>query len=144
MPLPLRLTVKQKTRLGAWHFIPATGELRWSDEAFHIHQIEPGHQPRPEESINFYLPEYRPIITEAFRRACREGVSYDLTLEIETPKGHRRWVRTIGWPVMRDGRVVKLSGAFQDVTEARFGQEALRERRSHPQPDEPVDKAGPA
>ena len=85
---------------------------------------------------SFYLPEYRPIIAEAFRRACQEGVSYDLTLEIVTAKGNRRWVRTIGWPVMRDGRVVKLSGAFQDVTEARLGQEALRARgaRRHDSP----------
>ena len=69
--------IAQKTRLGAWHFIPATGELRWSDETFRIHEVAPGHQPRPEESIGFYLPEYRPIIAEAFRRACQAGVSYD-------------------------------------------------------------------
>ncbi|HRD49241.1 MAG: PAS domain-containing protein [Candidatus Competibacter sp.] len=128
--------ITQKTRLGAWYFIPATGELRWSDETFRIHEIALGHQPQPEQSMSFYLPEYRPIIAEAFRRACQEGVSYDLTLEIATAKGNRRWVRTIGWPVMRDGRVVKLSGAFQDVTEARLGQEVLRERsaRHHESP----------
>ncbi len=121
--------IAQKTRLGAWHFIPSTGELRWSDETFRIHEIDLNRQPRPEEFIGFYLPEYRPIIADAFRRACHEGISYDLTLEIETAKGHRRWVRAIGWPVMREGQVVKLSGAVQDVTEARLGQEALRERR---------------
>ena len=120
--------IAQKTRLGAWHFIPATGDLRWSDETFRIHELDPDHQPRPSESIGFYLPEYRPIINEAFRRACQDGIPYDLTMEISTAKGNRRWVRTIGWPVTRDGRVVKVSGAFQDITEARLGQEALRER----------------
>ncbi|NJM11333.1 MAG: hypothetical protein HC889_05070 [Synechococcaceae cyanobacterium SM1_2_3] len=53
-------------------------------------------------------------------------------------------VRTIGWPVTRDGRVVKVSGAFQDITEARLGQEALREREREARRNELRRAARPA
>ncbi len=121
-------TLKETTRLarvGSWQFIPATGEHRWSEETFRIHEIEPDRQPPVEEGINFYAPEHRPVIAAAFRRACQEGVSYDLTLEMITARGNRRRVRAIGWPVMRDGRVVKVSGALQDITETRLGEAAF-------------------
>lgn len=104
------------TGLGNWWFIPATGAYGWSKETFHIHQLEPDRQPSMEESIQFYVPEHRPVITSAFQQARDEGTAYDHTLEIMTAKGQRRWVRTIGWPVMRDGSVVKVLGVLQAVS----------------------------
>ena len=105
------------TEVGRWQFIPATGEYRWSEEMFHIHELDSEHQPSAEESLNFYTPEYRPIMAAAFRRACHDGTPYDHTLEIATAKGNRRWVRAIGRPVVRDSRVVKVFGALQSVAE---------------------------
>ena len=126
--------LKETARLaqvGSWQFVPATGDHRWSEETCRILEIEPGGQHSVEESFGYYAPESRPIIAEAFRRACRDGVPYDLTLEIVTGKGNRRWVRVIGWPVARDGRVVKVSGVLQDVTGFRPNAAAVNPGEAH-------------
>ncbi|MFH1135234.1 MAG: chemotaxis protein CheB [Pseudomonadota bacterium] len=122
--------LKQTARLakvGRWEYDPATGVHKWSDEIFKIHDLEPGRQPKPEEGINYYAPEFRPIITEAFRKARELGEPYDLVLELITAKGRRRWVRAIGSPQITNGQVGKINGAFQDVTEFKEISEALRE-----------------
>ena len=106
-------------KVGSWQYVPANGEHRWSEETFHILEIEAGGPPSAQESLDFYAPEHRPAVAEAFGRACREGVPYDLLAEVVTGKGERRRVRVIGWPVTRDGRVVKVSGVLQDVTAPR-------------------------
>lgn len=128
--------------VGSWHYIPATGEHRWSEEAFRIHEIEPDRQPPVEEGINFYVPEHRPVIAAAFHRACQEGAPYDLTLEMITAQGNRRRVRTIGWPVMRDGQVVKVSGALQDITGTRLEDAAWPGEARRPDPRRPAQPAG--
>ncbi len=43
-----------------------------------------------------------------------------------TAKGRRRWVRSIGEPQWVDGKVSRIVGALQDVTEARENEEILR------------------
>ena len=103
------------TGLGSWWFLPTTGQYGWSKETFLIHEMAPDRQPTLEESIQFYVPEHRPVISSAFQQASRDGIAYDHTLEIMTAKGQRRWVKTVGWPIMRDGAVVKVLGALQEV-----------------------------
>ena len=113
--------LKQTTRLakaGSWRFILAGGEYRWSEEVFRLYGVESGQQPSVEENINFCVPEQRPAITDAFRRACHEGVPYDLVLDIVTANDRRRRVRATGWPVVRDGQVIEVSGVFQELAEA--------------------------
>ncbi|HCK79887.1 MAG TPA: chemotaxis protein CheR [Candidatus Competibacteraceae bacterium] len=113
--------LKETTRLagaGSWRFMLASGEYRWSEEVFRLYGVESGQQPSVEESINFCVPAQRPAITDAFRRACHQGVPYDLVLDIVTANDRRCRVRATGWPVMRDGQVIEVSGAFQELAEA--------------------------
>lgn len=102
--------------LGSWWFVPATGDYGWSEALFDLHEIPPDRQPSMEESINCYATAHRPTIAAALRRACYEGEAYDHTLGIVTAQGNQRWVRTIGWPIIREGRVVKVLGTVQDLT----------------------------
>lgn len=124
----LRKTARM-ARVGSWEYDPATGRHRWSEETFRIHELEPGEQPRPEEGIRFYAPEWRPVIAQAFRDACEKGTPYDLVLEIVTARGNRRWVRAIGQAEMTDGRVTLVSGAFQDLTDRKRAEAAPIEGR---------------
>jgi two-component system, cell cycle sensor histidine kinase and response regulator CckA len=47
-----------------------------------------------------------------------------------TAKGNRRWVRTIAHPVREDGKVVRLRGSIQDITERRTSEDTLRRQAS--------------
>lgn len=45
------------------------------------------------------------------------GKSYDLQLEIISAAGVHKWVRTVGEAVILEGKVVKVQGVLQDITE---------------------------
>ena len=51
------------------------------------------------------------------RRSSAEGASFDLEAPLITARGRRIWVRVQGEPVRVDGRITRLSGAIQDVTD---------------------------
>ncbi len=111
----MRMTTKL-AKIGSWEYDPVAQTQKWSDETFDIHELEPGHQPTPQQGIRYYVPMHRPIIQKLFHSAINEGKPYDAVLQIETEKGNLKWVRTIGEPIKEGGKIVKISGAFQDIT----------------------------
>jgi PAS domain S-box-containing protein len=110
-------------RIGWWELDLIGGRLYWSPEVRKIHEVGPDYDPMLEPAIDFYDGDSRQIIAEAVRRASEEGVAYDLELRFMTAKGRPLWVRSQGESVWQDGRVVKVKGAFQDITELRIARE---------------------
>lgn len=112
--------------VGGWDFDPATGQSTWTEEVARIHDLDPKTHASVALSINYYTDQSRPVIENAFREAVELAKPYDLELEIVTSKKNRKWIRTIGHPIVVDGKVVKLQGSMQDVTEQRLAEEAIR------------------
>lgn len=113
-------------KIGGWYFDVATGEGFWTDEVARIHDLDPSQPIDRDKGISYYVGESREIIDKAVKAAVEEGVPYDLELEIQTPAGNRKWVRTIGRPVRENGRIVQVRGSLQDVTQLRRINEELR------------------
>ncbi len=117
-------------KVGGWSFDPVTGEGVWTEEVARIHDLDPAAGTSMQSGLEFYVGESRQRIEAAVARAIEHGEPYDLELEIITAKGVRKWVRTIGHPQLENGRVVRVRGSFQDVTERRDADEAReREKR---------------
>jgi PAS domain S-box-containing protein len=115
--------------VGGWEMDLAAQTLHWTNQTYHIHDLEPGaFTPTVETGLQFYAPESRPAITRAFQEAVATGRNYDLELELITARGRRIWVRTTSRTLLRDGAVVKVVGSFQDITERKAVEDALRER----------------
>lgn len=113
--------------VGGWEFDVSGGLLTWTDESFRIHDMEPGNAPSMDTAISFYSPEARETISTAVRRAIDDGLGYDLELPLNTARGRRIWVRALCEPRIEDGKVVRLSGAFQDITGRRRAEQALKD-----------------
>lgn len=114
-------------KVGGWELEVATGKGRWTEEVTRIHDLEAtGDASGLEQGLQFYPGECRQRLEEAVRRAIDPGEPYDLELEFVSARGQRKWVRTIGHPVMGPAGVVKLRGSIQDITERREFEEALR------------------
>jgi PAS domain S-box-containing protein len=113
--------------LGGWTIDLKDRIVHWSDEVCAIHDAPPGTKVTLEEGVADYAPEWRPVIAEHVRACAEEGVPYDLELEKVTRKGRRVWVRTIGEAERSaDGTIVRIQGAFQDITERRKAEALLR------------------
>jgi PAS domain S-box-containing protein len=119
-------------RLGGWLVDLATGTVHWTDEVCAIHDVPPGTRVSLEEAIDFYAPEWRPVIAEHVAACVEAGTPYDLELEIVSRKGRRVWVRTIGEAVRaRDGTITRIHGSFQDITERRRAEMELAAAEAH-------------
>ncbi len=114
-------------RVGGWELDLATRFMRFSPEALLINEVGPGESISLEQALERIDPGYRPSFQAALRAAIEEGTPFDLEVPIVTSKGRRIWSRTQGTVVREEGGVVKLIGAFQDVTERRTAEESLRE-----------------
>lgn len=121
--------VGRLAKVGGWEYNTLTGQSSWTEQVarIHDHDLDPETPASVALSINFYTSQSRPIIEKAFRDVVDKAKPYDLELEIVTAKGIHKWVRTIGHPVVENGKVVQVHGSFQDVTERKLAEEALRE-----------------
>lgn len=104
-------------QVGWWQVNLESGELIWSDVVYDIHDLPRGTPITTAEAVGFYADEVREQVAESFECGMLEGKSWDLELPLVTASGRRIWVRVIGEPVHEGARIVRLVGAFQDITE---------------------------
>lgn len=113
--------------VGGWEFDPATGHSTWTEEVARIHDLDPKTSASVSLSLNYYSENSKPIIEKAFRETIEQAKPYDLELEIITAKGNHKWVRTIGRPIVENGKVIRVQGSLQDITELKLAEVTLRE-----------------
>ena len=116
----------QVAQLGGWSVTLPPERVVWSDEAAAIHEMPAGTSPTVEEALRFYAPEYRDRMTNVFGACVSDGVPFDEEAQILTASDRRVWVRAIGQSERDEtGRIVRVKGAFQDITERRSLEERL-------------------
>ena len=116
----------QLARVGGWELDLETQTLRWTNEVYRIHEVDPAVKPSVAEAIQYYTPEARPVITAAVQAAIDAGTPFDVELPLVTAHGRRIWVRALGGAEIREGKTIRVHGAFQDITERRVADESRR------------------
>ncbi|HKK10490.1 MAG TPA: PAS domain S-box protein, partial [Bacteroidales bacterium] len=118
----------ETARFGGWSVDLKSNITTWSDAVADIHEVPHGYAPSVQETISFYAPEWRENITHIFNDCAQKGIPYDEEMEIITSKGKRLWVRTNARAVKNEnGKIIKVHGSFQDITERKKAEEILRE-----------------
>ena len=118
--------MSRMAKVGGWEFDPSTGQGSWTDEVARIHELDPAQPADLQLSLSCYPGNSRVRMEQALQAALQEGRPYDLELAFRSTTGRLKWVRTIGRPVLENGRVVKLWGTLQDITERKRSEVALR------------------
>lgn len=106
-------------KVGAWELDLRTHQVTWSQETCRIHEIDTWDAPTFDTALRFYPPDAQPILVQAITRATEHGTPWDLELPLITARGRSIWVRVQGSALWENGQVVKLGGAFHDITERR-------------------------
>ncbi|MEA5420728.1 PAS domain S-box protein [Spirulina sp. CCNP1310] len=111
--------------LGAWKLDVKTGNVHWTEEVYHIHEVDLDYHPDQATGIEFYHPEDRPLIIQGIQEAIEEKQSFDVTCRFITAKDNLRWVRASGYPLIQDHEVTHLVGMFQDITQVEEDKAAI-------------------
>lgn len=122
---------QELTHVGGWEWDIGTSELKWTRETYRIHGLDPDKpqlcgQELVDFSLNCYEPESREHIRTSFEKCCAEGTLYEHEFRFTPLLGDEIWVRTIGVPIMENGKVIKVRGNIIDITERKKREEALR------------------
>ncbi len=115
-------------RLGSWSADFATRDLVWSEEVFHILEIDPAEHP---PSYALYLsrihPEDREAVRLAFFSAREQGKAYDVAHRLLMPDGRVKWVNERGRSLLdAHAKPISAAGTIQDITERQQSRETIR------------------
>ncbi len=119
-------------QLGSWEWVIEEDRVGWSDELYRIFGVPLDDFGASYEAyMQLVHPEDRDQLTMVIDRAYRIGEDYEVEHRITRPSdGKQRWIRSRGRTVSDEsGKVLRLLGTAQDVTEVKMAGEYERELR---------------
>jgi len=116
-------------RIGSWEIDVVKETVYWSDITKEIREVDKDYIPNLSTGIGFFTEGInKEIISQRVQQCIDNGTPWDEELQITTFKGNLKWVRTIGEGEFYNGKCLKIQGSFQDITERKIAQEALKEQ----------------
>jgi signal transduction histidine kinase len=112
-------TAQRMAGVGSWSWDVDADRWTWSDELYALAGFDPA-EPPPDirEVLKGVPPDLAEAILSGTSVALRDGQPYEISFPLELPDGSRRIIRGRGEPVRGpSGRVVRIDGFAQDVTE---------------------------
>jgi PAS domain S-box-containing protein len=121
--------VQQLARLGSWQLDGTTGKVLWSDELWRIFGLTPQeYGPSLEEFLLMVHPDDRHLIRSVEEKSRENSAEFAYDYRIIHSDGSLRFLRGHGKVVRdNDGRVVRIGGADQDITELKQAEKKQRE-----------------
>lgn len=113
-------------KIGGWSLDIYSNELTWTQEISKIYDIDVVSKGNLDFALRFYTEESKERLEGAIKTTIEDGTPYNLELEIISNRGVRKWVKEIGMPVLDDGKIVKLRGSLQDITDFKNTEVTLR------------------
>ncbi|WP_236640902.1 PAS domain-containing sensor histidine kinase [Flagellimonas alvinocaridis] len=105
-------------KVGNWEYDIESEKLFWSEETKKIHHVPISYTPEVSEAIGFYKQGYyQNKISMLFHQVMTKGTPFSQKLIIVTATGEERWVQAAGKPILKDGKIIKVFGTFQDIHE---------------------------
>jgi PAS domain S-box-containing protein len=124
---------QRMAHVGSWEWDVDANVVRWSDEMCRLFGVPPeGFGAAYDEYLARVHPDDREHVDETVVRAMSAGAPFSFHHRLVRPDGGVRILNARG-RVERDGdgRVVRMLGSAQDVTEARHAEEELRRQRDY-------------
>lgn len=112
--------------VGGWEMNIQTYQITWSEQVFHIHEMEVGQSPDLSKALSFYSDKTRSLLEKILQKTVATGDAHDVEVPFITARGSHRWARIIGRVHFQDSRPVKIIGTFQDITDRKMAEEVIR------------------
>jgi PAS domain S-box-containing protein len=126
----LFLQSQNMANVGGWEFNLKTNELFWTEQVYHIHELDPSVPITVEKALTYYPSESREKVEFAMSEAIANGDTYDLELPFNTEKGNNIWVRVIVKAEFLGMEATHLYGTFQEITKKKRLEEFFKETQN--------------
>ena len=116
-------------KIGSWEFDIATQQITWSEELYNLVERDPMQgPPNFEENMAYFVPDDSRKLQDQVRRAIENGELYDDDYQLNLPSGKQAYQHN-SVKIIKDenGRVTKLLGIAQDITERKLAEEKILE-----------------
>jgi len=120
-------------QVGSWSLDWLTGELVWSEEIFHIFEIDQRKFPANYEAfLNAIHPCDREAVDRAFMTSVASRTPYEITHRLLLADGSVKWVHERGTSGYDGaGNPIYSRGTVQDVTERQNSEALIRKTESY-------------
>ena len=117
---------------GSWEWDAETDTVTWSKETYRFFGRDPEQGiPNLQGQIELYTPEDTQRLFDTVAKAMTDGRPYDIELCGVRPNGEKRYCHILGFPERNEqGKIVRLAGSLQDITDRKRAEEALRRSQS--------------
>jgi PAS domain S-box-containing protein len=116
-------------KIGSWEFDVEKQIITWSEETYALYERDPKDgPPSTEEEAHYYSPEQTKILRDYMARAVKTKQTFSYDFEIMLPSQRKAYYHSVMKPVQdTQGKVFKLSGTVQDITERKQMEQSIRE-----------------
>jgi len=120
--------VETIAQLGSWSWDVGDDAVNWSDGLYRLYGLAPQSVPITFTGfVEITPPEIRDQVAGTILRCAQTGDGYTFTTRTVEGGGGVRWRYSRASTVTRGGRVTRMFGTTQDVTERMVNEEVLRE-----------------
>ncbi|MBK5205769.1 MAG: EAL domain-containing protein [Polaromonas sp.] len=112
---------------GTWTLELPDSRLTWTEPLATLLEMPLDATPAYKDALDFYAPESRELMAEAFRACLNDAVPFDVEVQIITARGQRLWVRSLGEAIRNSsGSIVRILGVLQNLTERKLAAQESR------------------
>lgn len=121
----LLIEAQKLGKIGNWEFDLVSQETSWSDETYELYERDKSMgPPAAEEEARYYTPEDSERLQKYGRLAIEQGQSFKFDVTANLPSGKTAFFSATMSPGKdAKGRVVRLFGTVQDITERHRAEE---------------------
>lgn len=116
-------------QVGSWELDLINGELIWTDEIFHLFELDKEQFGASYEAfLNAIHPDDRDAVNDAYRRSLQTQEAYEITHRLLMPDGRVKYVTERGVSCFNtEGKPIRSVGTVQDVTTLKQTEMALKQ-----------------
>jgi len=123
------LLLQEAASIGTWQFNIGDLNVYWSVGTKNIHDVALNYEPTLAQAIEFYKKGFhRDRIRRDLENAIKHSEKFDGEYLLITATGTERWVRSVGVPVIENGKCTKIYGVFHDINFQKIAQLELKEK----------------